>query len=261
MTTRNNVRSLLSAVEHLPFSVEIAGRQDLVEVARFRAASYGKHLPVLAAKLHQPEREDFELGCEVFVARSKLDGTVVGTLRTHANVVRPLPVQASLQLPSRFIGARLVETTRLCVQSGPGASVVRSALFKAMHQYCLMQKVDWMIAAGRRPVDRLYDSLLFTDVDVPGAYYPMAHAGDIPHRVMHLAPVEAQSVWYAAKHPLYQFAFGTSHPDINLAGAVDLSYEWACPDNRFEIVQTPTNSVSGVVHRERRRPVVGSHAA
>ena len=214
--------------ESLPFRVEIASREQLQEVADLRAATYGKHLPALGALLSRPEPADVALGCEVFVARSKLDGSLLGTLRTHANVDKPLPLQASLELPERFRGTRMVETTRLCVKGSSGASVVRSALFKAMHQYCLDQNVEWMLAAARRPVDRIHDSLLFVDVKESRVYYPMAHAGGVPHRVMYMSTTDMRRQWKECQHILYRFAYDTYHPDIDIALAQDLSGYWDC---------------------------------
>ncbi len=84
--------------EGLPFVVQLASRVDMNEVAAFRSASYGKHLPALGAALQQPESSDYELGCEVLVARSKLDGSLLGTMRIHTNVFKYLPLQASIRL-------------------------------------------------------------------------------------------------------------------------------------------------------------------
>jgi hypothetical protein len=225
--------------ESLPFRVEIASRQQLQDVAKLRAVTYGKHLPALAASLSEPEPADFARGCEVFVARSKFDGSLLGTLRTHSNVFNPLPIQASLELPQRFHGARMLETTRLCVKGSPGASTVRTALFKAMHMYCLDQNVDWMMAAARRPVDRIHDSLLFVDVKEPRVYYPMAHAGGVPHRVLCMSAIDLQRQWRVNHHPLYRFGFETHHPDIDLSMAQDLNFDWQCPDNGSNVTYLP----------------------
>ena len=219
--------------EGLPFVVQLAARVDMNEVAAFRSASYGKHLPALGAALQQPESSDYELGCEVLVARSKLDGSLLGTMRIHTNVFKYLPLQASIRLPERFINTRMVETTRLCIKGSPNASLVRTALFKAQFHYCLMQKVDWMIAAGRRPVDRIYESLRFTDVAEPNEFYPMAHAAGMPHRVMCLSPNEALQMW-SKEHSLYQFIMVTQHPDIDISAATRLNFPWACPDPEID---------------------------
>jgi hypothetical protein len=239
MVSSDHANAQVLTEESLPFRVEIASRQHLQEVASLRVATYGKHLPTLAATLSQPEPADFARGCEVFVAKSKFDGSLLGTLRTHSNVFNPLPLQASVELPERFRGTRMVETTRLCVKGSPGASTVRSALFKALHQYCLEQNVDWMLAAARRPVDRIHDSLLFTDVNEPNVYYPMAHAGGVPHRVLSFSPSNAERLWRENLHPLYQFIFGTRHEDIDISMAQDLNFDWQCPDSGANVTYLP----------------------
>jgi hypothetical protein len=216
--------------EILPFRVEIASPEQMEGVIQLRAASYGKHLPELGAKLREPEAADFEVGCEVFVATSKLDGSVLGTLRTHANLAKALPLQHSLKLPSRFHNTRMVEATRLCVKGNPHSSLVRSALFKALHTYCLERNVGAMMATGRRPVDRIYDSLYFSDVGESGVFYPMTFTGGVPHRVMHLAPEAVQRLWNASQHSLYQFFFETQHPDIDLSAAKANHHAWECPE-------------------------------
>lgn len=204
--------------ERLPFRVKIATANELTAVARLRAMAYGRHLPALARNLLEPEAADFEPGNEVFVAVSKLDGSMLGTIRTHSNLFRPLPLEASMDLPGHMHGLRLVEATRLSVLGNLQASLVRNALFKVFFRYCLSQNVDWMLAAGRRPVDRLYDSMLWRDVDGVGRLYPMAHAAGVPHRVMCMAPADAEPIWRAADHPLFRFAFQTEHPDLDFTG-------------------------------------------
>lgn len=230
MNPMKDVVNQKSNQEVLPFTVEIAGENDFPEVAALRASTYGKHLPQIAGALQVPERYDYDFGCEVFIARAKLDGSILGTLRTHANALKPIPLQNSICLPERYAGERMVEATRLCVKGSPNASLVRSALFKALYQYCEMQGVQWLMAAGRRPVDRIYDSLLFTDVAEPGAFYPMAHAGNIAHRVMSLSVGDARRLWSACQHPLYKFVIETSHPDICLDKALQYDFTWTCPE-------------------------------
>ncbi len=215
--------------EALPFVVEMAREGDLKDVAALRSTSYGKHIPALGVILQTPEECDYELGCEVIVARSKLDGSLLGTMRFHTNAFKPLPMQTSLRLPERYSNTRMVEATRLCVKGSPNASLVRSALFKALFQYCVSQNVDWMMAAGRRPVDRIYDALLFSDVGESGKFYPMAHANGVPHRVMSFSPVAARAAWEACEHSLYRFVFETFHKDLNLSAMTGLNFAWNCP--------------------------------
>lgn len=220
------------AVQRLPFRVEIASPQTLNEVVKLRALAYGKHLPQLGARLAVPEEADFEWGCEVFAAVSQLDGTVLGTFRIHTNAFKPLPLESSISLPDTHQGRRLVEPTRLCIRGDVRASMVKAALFKALYQYCAAQQVDHAVVAGRRPVDRMYDGLLFSDVAQVGRFYPMAHAGHLPHRVMSQATADVPRTWRAAAHALYPFFFETVHEDIDVSGARDLRFSWPHVANR-----------------------------
>ena len=217
------------ATQTLPFVVRMAGQSELAEVAEFRSASYGKHLPHLAEQLLETEASDYDLGCEVIVVRSKLDNSLLGTMRMHTNAFKPLPLQASIELGSQFRQTRMVETTRLCVKGSPNTSLVRTAMFKAQFHYCLQNDVDWMLAAGRRNVDRIYEGLRFSDVGEQGLFYPMAHAGGVPHRVMCLSPLEALGMW-SVDHPLHIFIMGTHHKDIDLSSATHLNFAWSCPE-------------------------------
>lgn len=246
MALVERIQAAVARTETLPFRIEVASEAQMDGVVQLRAACYGKHLPELGAKLREPEAADFELGCEVLVATSKLDGSVLGTLRTHANVMAPLPLEHSLKLPAGFKNARMVESTRLCVKGNPGSSVVRTALFKAFHTYCLAQEADWMMATGRRPVDRIYDGLLFQDVGAPNHFYPMTFTGGLPHRVMCLGPALVQSIWTAALHPLTEFFFERNHPDIDISGAKNLgNMFWACPEVTAEPAPLQGDRVAG----------------
>ena len=217
------------ATQVLPFVVRMAKQSELAEVAEFRSASYGKHLPHLAQQLMDTEASDYDLGCEVIVVRSKLDNSLLGTMRMHTNAFKALPLQASIKLGTQFRQTRMVETTRLCVKGSPNTSLVRTAMFKAQFHYCLQNDVDWMLAAGRRNVDRIYEGLRFSDVGEPGLFYPMAHAGGVPHRVMCLSPLEALGMW-SVDHPLHIFIMGTQHKDIDLSSATHLNFAWNCPE-------------------------------
>lgn len=256
MALVERIQAAVARTEILPFKVEVATEAQMDGVIQLRAASYGKHLPELGAKLREPEAADFAYGCEVFVATSKLDGTVLGTLRTHSNVMEPLPLQRSLNLPEYFNTRRMVESTRLCIKGNVESSVVRSALFKAFHAYCLAQGVDWMMATGRRPLDRLYTGMLFQDVGPSGVFYPMSFTGGVPHRVMSLAPRQVQSLWTESNHVLTEFFFEKNHPDIDVSGAKNLrSVQWMCPEPVVaQSVQTPNPAfIAPALHPIRLR--------
>ena len=218
--------------ERLPFTVSVASTAQMRQICELRSEAYGRHLPGMAAALSLPEAADDKLGCEVLVASSKLDGSVLGTLRTHSNLLDPIPLESAVDLERAFKGDRLVEATRLCIAQGTSASLVRSALFKALFLYAEQQNIDWLVACGRRPLDVMYDRLLFTDILEHGAFYPLSYAADLPHRIMRFNVGAAQALWAEHSHPLYGFVFDTHYPDIDLSATANLRHaDWreACP--------------------------------
>lgn len=205
--------------ERLPFSLRVATTQeDLWKAVQIRHAAYARHVPDFAASLARPEPIDFEDGVAVLLAESRMDGAPLGTMRIQTNRQRPISLEQSLELPSWLQDRSLAEATRLGITDDRVGRVVKTALFKAFFQYCAACSVDWMVIAGRSPLDRQYERLLFKDVYPGRGYIPLRHAGDMPHRVMALRVSQVESAWSTAAHPLYDYFFRTRHPDIDVAG-------------------------------------------
>jgi hypothetical protein len=100
--------------EWLPFTVEVVRDVESLQAAvRVRQQAYSRHLPTFSATLAAPEAADLEPGVAVLLARSKLDGSALGSMRIQTNLLRPLPVEASVELPSALRDANLAEATRL----------------------------------------------------------------------------------------------------------------------------------------------------
>ncbi len=203
--------------ERLPFIVTIASDDAaLRDAVAMRQAAYGRHLPDLAATLSEPEPSDREPGAIVLVARARLEGAVLGTMRIQTNRYQPLHLEDSAPLPQWLDSAALAEATRLGVVAGPAGRVVKTALFKAFYQYCLLSAVDWMVITARPPLHRQYEALMFIDVFPSQALIPMAHVGGIGHRVLALDVAQARTRWQAAEHPLFAYMCLTHHPDLRL---------------------------------------------
>lgn len=202
--------------ERLPFSLRVATcHEDLRKAVQIRHAAYARHVPDFAATLAQPEATDLEPGVAVLLAESRLDGTPLGTMRIQTNRYRPLSLEQSLELPDWLQDRPLAEATRLGITEERIGRVVKTALFKAFFQYCAQNGVDWMVIAGRSPIDRQYERLLFKDVYPGRGFIPLRHAGGMPHRVMALRVSQVEPQWRAASHPLYDYFFRTRHVDID----------------------------------------------
>lgn len=201
--------------EVLPFTVRIvANEEDLDKAVRIRHSAYARHVPQIAETLKYPEALDADPGVVVLLAESKLDNSALGTMRIQSNQFKPLCLEQSIALPAWMKPLRLAEATRLGVTDGKFGRLITTVLFKSYYLYCKRIGIEWMVIAGRSPIDRQYERMLFTDVFPGTGYVPLIHAGNLPHRVMSSNVETAEERWTAAKHPLYDFAFRTHHPDI-----------------------------------------------
>ena len=210
-------------VERLPFSIRfVKDEADMQKAVFIRHSAYARHVPGLAERLKESEPQDFEDGVLVLLAESKLDGRPLGTMRLQTNLLRPLPLEGSVELPAQFNGCILAEATRLGVTQEKVGRVVKTLLFKAFYMHCLNVGIDWMVITARSPLDRHYESLLFEDVFPSHGYIPMKHVGDIPHRVFAHEIATAGERWAEVAHPLYDLYFRTYHPDIDVGQQVKL---------------------------------------
>jgi hypothetical protein len=203
--------------ELLPFSLRLVRNQrDMDKAIDIRHSAYARHLPGLAETLKEPESADFDDGVAVFLAESKLDGSPLGTMRIQTNDFKPLCLEQSVELPEWLRTRRLAEATRLAVTNDKVSRLVKAILFKAFFVYCRQIGIEWLVIAGRSPIDRQYERMLFKDVFPEMGYIPLRHAGNLPHRVMsfNLAKTEEQDG--VAEHPMFDFFFRTHHPDMDL---------------------------------------------
>ena len=230
-----NLISLGTAMpeERLPFTVRVARDEgQLRKAVSIRQRAYGRHVPALGEMLRLPEAKDREPGCVVLIAESKLDGEPLGTMRIQTNRYRPLAIEASVELPDWLSGRVLGEATRLGVTEGRPGRVVKTMLFKALYLYCVDQGIEWMVIGARPPLDRMYEGLLFDDVFPDKAYFPLKHAGNIPHRILALDIDGADQRWRSAKHPMYDLFTRTRHPDIDVR-ETEFEFDFAAQHSPF----------------------------
>lgn len=206
--------------QRMPFTVRIARSEaELEQAVHIRHAAYARHVPALAQLLRAPEAGDRDADATVLLAESKLDGEPLGTMRIQTNRQRPLAIEQSIALPAWLRHRKLAEATRLGITADRVGRIVKVLLFKAFYLYCRRTGVDWMVIGARSPLDRQYESLLFQDVYPGRGFVPLAHAGNIPHRVLCFEMATADARWRQAEHPLYGLFCRTHHPDINVRGA------------------------------------------
>ena len=206
--------------ERLPFTIRRVENEDsLKKAVAIRHAAYARHVPEFARSLALPEACDYEEDTVVLLAESRLDGTPLGTARIRTNIHHPLHIEESVVLPEWLQGRSLGEVERLGVGEGRIGHMVKVALVKAFFEYFEKTGIEYAVIAGRAPVDRHYEQLLFTDVFGDKEMVPLRHAGNMPHRVMAFEIASGEARWSAAKHPLLKFFRHTHHPDIHVGVA------------------------------------------
>ena len=203
-------------VERLPFTIRrVASEADMRKAVKVRHAAYARHVPEFARTLIDPEAADYDADTVVLLAESKLDGSPLGSIRIQTNLIQPLHVEASVELPLWLQSQRLVEVTRLGIDEGRIGRLVKVALIKACFDYCEQHGIDYAVVTGRAPIDRQYEQLLFADVFPNKEFIPLRHVGNLPHRVMAFEIATGEARWTAASHPMLGFFRHTHHPDID----------------------------------------------
>lgn len=210
------------STERLPFTVRIASTpEDFNRAIALRYQAYARHMPEFAETLRRPEPDDYEADTIILLAESKVDGSVIGTMRIQSNSYRPLSMEHSIALPDAFKGEPMVEVRRLGVAKGGAGSLVKTVLIKACLLYCQKNNIKWAMVAARPPLDKSYEKMLFVDV-LPGqTFTPLPKANNVPHRVMAFEIPGYDDRLLRAQHPQYRFFCRTSHPDINVDLPVD----------------------------------------
>lgn len=215
----------------LPFTVRIVRTDEQLERAvRIRAEAYGRHIPTLGEMLESPETVDRDPNAIVFLAEAKNDGAALGTIRIQTNFNSPIPLETSVDLPPHFRGRPLAGVSRLAVKAGSRGRLVKLALFKALHRYCLAKQVEWILIGARPPLDQTYIDLGFIDVFDDDELRPLATAANVPHRILCFEVFTAERRWHELSHPLYLFMGQRFHPDIEIFSSVNNM--WARPRER-----------------------------
>jgi hypothetical protein len=148
-------------------------------------------------------------------------------MRVDTNLTTELTLGSNVELPLDMKGQTIAYVTRLGVKQGATGSVVKLALFKSLHRYCLAKQLAWILVGVIPPGDRDYVRLNFIDVNKSGERVPIGSSGGIPVRLMAFEVISAERRWKEAANPLYKFMFLDFHPDIEIFSSV--SGMWTRP--------------------------------
>jgi hypothetical protein len=133
--------------------------------SRGRGARLGFPAPQRTGSRQSPERgkDDERDDVVLLVARSKLDGGILGTIRIQPNLKTLMHLESVIALPYPFNKSRCVEFIRLGVLNGSSGRLVSSALAKASYEICVAMKMDYIFLCSRSPVDTMYRKYRFDD--------------------------------------------------------------------------------------------------
>ena len=211
----------------LPFTVKlVTSPDDLSDALAVRAAAFLRHNAPALDKVRHGEDDDRRDDVVLLVARSKLDGGVLGTMRLDPNLNEPMHLESAMAVPERFASARCVEFMRLGVVNGASGHLVSSALAKAGYEICVAMKMDYILLCSRAPVDTLYRGYRFDDL-LNGKRLDLHYAPGAPHFVLCLPVAEAEERWRIHSKSVYRFFIETEHPDIDI--------DYATVQRRFQL--------------------------
>lgn len=111
------------------------------------------------------------------------------------------------------------EAVRFCVSNEINVQTrnfARNLLLKAYFKLCIANKIEWIVITARKPLNKIYTRLLFDDISPNGEFIRLPYVNDIPHRIMRIRVDTVKSLWGRTNHPLYDFFFNTSHPDLDV---------------------------------------------
>lgn len=204
-------------IPFLPFRIRPAFDEDTIRrAAALRQEAYGRHLPQFSSSLNEPEPEDTAAGCALFVAESRLDDSILGSVRIHTNFFAPLPLEKSLALPPELAKARVAEGVRLSVARDRPGNMVKALLCKAYYMFCVQEGLEHFMLVGRAPLDRQYEGMGFSDVYPGQGFLPMAHIGGLPHRVLSQEVSTCMDRLLANGHPFHKI-FQTDYADFDIS--------------------------------------------
>lgn len=210
------------AAHRSPIGVRVA--RTHVDIQRALALRAAARPAGTAAVVIEPDDVDRRPNATLLLAESRLDGEALGSLRILTSDRGPLSFEGRVALPPAARRPEsLAEASCLVVRRGRLAMLARLMLWKAFHRYCLAAQIDTMFVAVREPADRQYAWLGFTDVLPAGVRYAPERNGAPTHRLMRLGVFEAHERSLRTGHPLHDFFFEESHPEIELLGAVGLA--------------------------------------
>jgi hypothetical protein len=223
----------MKRIEELPFTITITRTSQSSErLLATRNRAYGRHDDPLLNSNHFQKSLSSESSV-LISAESKASGECFGSVRIESNAVKPFYFETEIDVPQLSVKTIAVCASRLNVTLGPLGKLTRAALCKALYLYAHALQCSSIFAFVDKPRARLYTSLGFKPaLDGNPLLNLRSHDGLEYHLFVALVS-EFRSALYP-NHPLYDFVFCTSHPDIRIFSSVGSREQSSRIDDRSE---------------------------
>ncbi|MEQ1660257.1 MAG: hypothetical protein ABL896_15935, partial [Hylemonella sp.] len=156
----------------------------------------------------------------------------LGSVRIQTNQFQPLALEKSIQLPDWMRGMSLAQVSRFGVVHGTVGRLVKMVLVKGCLQYSQENDVDWDVIAARPPLDKMYRQLTYQDLFPEAGLIPLAHMGNVPHRIMGFEVATCRARLTEMSHPLLNFFCHTRHPDLDVRAGMEWAFAGAARGHR-----------------------------
>lgn len=219
------VATLAGLLQRVPedkdIEVTLVRTDDQLEAAvRIRAQAYGRHAPEMLDILREAEPNDLASEAVVFLARDRVSGETLGSMRVMTNLQEPLPFELEIELPEAFRGRTISVVQRLAVAAGAAGIETKKRLFKAYYLYSIARQVEWLILYTLPPRDRLFARLGFTQV-FPGEGIVKGRFSDFrPVRFLALKTWEVEPLWKRTVPEWHRFFFEQRTESIKIFSSV-----------------------------------------
>jgi hypothetical protein len=209
----------MNRIEELPFNINIARTsQSSDRLLATRNRAYGRHEDPLLGSDHF-HKSLSSANSLLISAESKVSGECFGSVRIESNSSKPFYFESEVEVPQLAVKTLAVCASRLNVTLGPLGKLTRAALCKSLYLYAHALQCSSIFAFVDKPRARLYTSLGFKPaLDGNPLLNLNSHDGLEYH--LFVAQVSEFRSGVDPKHPLYDFVFNISHPDIRIFSSV-----------------------------------------
>jgi len=141
--------------------------------------------------------------------------TAVGTMRILDQKRGKIEVENFKPINSLLTSKEqpCAEATRFSIPPNKKSRAIKFALWKGFYLYCLKNNLRTALVWVRSSAARDYERLLFKNIGTQGVFHH-PKLGSLRHYTYKLDINNASNSFKSSNHPLYEFFFEITHPNI-----------------------------------------------